>query len=212
MLSLNIENILFGYRQGIFPMAESKKSKEIFWVKPKERGIIPIGKLHISKNLKKFVKNKTFRISINTCFQLVVKNCADRPETWINNTLINIYQELYRNGHAHSIEVWLNDKLIGGLFGIAFGSCFCGESMYSSEINGSKLALIATMYRLRYNKFKLFDTQFPTDHLRSMGGLTIPQEEYEKLLSTSVDDLRNFLSFPNSYSWSEMVQLSSHKL
>ncbi len=212
MLSLSIDNIISGYRQGIFPMAESKTSQDIVWVKPKERGIIPIGKLHVSRTLKKFINNKTLQTSMNTCFLEVVENCASRPETWINTKLIKIYYELYQKGYAHSIEVWLNDKLIGGLFGIVIGSCFCGESMYSSATNGSKVALIATMSRLRYNKFKIFDTQFPTDHLQSMGGLTISQTEYEKLLSTSVKDVRNTLSVPDGYSWSEMVQLCSQKL
>ena len=209
---LNVEGILNGYRRGIFPMAESKESKEIFWVKPKERGILPIGKLHISRSLKKFMATNPAKATINKCFEEVVRRCADRPTTWINSELSVIYQCLFENGHGFSIEVWANKKLIGGLFGVSVGSCFCGESMFSSTTNGSKLALIATSALLKYNNFKLFDTQFPTKHLSSMGGCTISQDHYEKLLSSTIHDNPSFSTFPKGYSWSDIVQLNSQKL
>tara|TARA_X000001036_G_scaffold404132_1_gene411209 strand:- start:46 stop:687 length:642 start_codon:yes stop_codon:yes gene_type:complete len=213
MTSFSSYTVLLGYRRGIFLMAESKTSKEMVWIKPKERGIIPIGKLHISRSLKKYIKSNKFHTTINTAFEEVVARCANRPTSWINQELFNIYQDLYKQGHAFSIEVWLNKKLIGGLFGIKIGSCFCGESMFSAEKNGSKLALIATMARLQYNEFKLFDTQFPTTHLNSMGGCTITQIAYERLLFESIDDIEHTLTkFPSNYSWSEIIQLNNHRL
>ena len=112
---ISTESILHGYRNGIFPMADSRSSKEVFWVKPEERGIIPIGKLHISRSLKKYIKRYQFHTTINTCFKEVVQRCANRSTTWINSDLLSIYYELYQKGHAFSIEVWLNDFLVGGL-------------------------------------------------------------------------------------------------
>ena len=212
MDSFNTDNIILGYRQGIFPMAESRKSKEIFWVKPEERGILPIGKLHISRSLKKFIKSNAIYTTINTCFEDVVENCANRSTTWINCELSNIYNDLFKKGYGYSIEVWLDQKLIGGLFGVKIGSCFCGESMFSASTNGSKIALIVTMARLKYNNFKLFDTQFPNSHLESMGGRTISQSEYEKKLLASINDTRTLVDFPNSYSWSDILQLNNHRL
>ena len=212
MLTSNINYIMSGYRRGIFPMAESKSSKEIFWIKPEERGIIPIGKLHISRSLKKFIKAKTFHSTVNRCFAEVVERCADRKKSWINSELFDLYIELHKAGYAVSVEIWQNEDLIGGLFGITVGSCFCGESMFSTTTNGSKLALIVTMARLNYNKFRLFDTQFPTNHLKSMGGKTISQANYEDLLSKLIYDKRTLLSLPKNYSWSELIQLNNHIL
>ncbi|MDG2474070.1 MAG: leucyl/phenylalanyl-tRNA--protein transferase [Paracoccaceae bacterium] len=201
-----------GYRKGIFPMAENKESKEIFWVKPKERGIIPIGKLHISRSLKRYIAANSIDTTINKCFKEVVNRCADRPTTWINNELLAIYQNLFENGYGFSIEIWVNQKLIGGLFGVKVGSCFCGESMFSSSTNGSKLALVATMALLIYHRFKLFDTQFPTSHLKSMGGCTITQNRYEKILSATINDYRSLSELPKNYSWLDILHLNNHKL
>ena len=212
MKSIDLDRFILGYRTGIFPMAKSKTSKEIYWVKPKVRGIVPIGKLHISKSLKRFIKSNVIEATINQHFLTVVESCADRSETWINDELKFIYNMLYEQGHAVSIEIWLNSKLIGGLFGISIGSCFCGESMFSSANNGSKLALIVTMARLKYNNFKLFDTQFPNDHLKRMGGISISQNKYEVLLMNCLKDKCSLVEFPSTYSWSEIMQLNNQTL
>ena len=209
---LTAKDLLSGYRIGIFPMAVSKNSKEIFWVKPDTRGIMPIGKLHVSRSLKKFIRSNSIDTTINQCFSEVVEHCANRTDTWINSELNNIYQELYDDGCAVSIEIWLNKKLIGGLFGVTVGSCFCGESMFSLHSNGSKLALVVTMARLNYNKFKLFDTQFTTTHLKSMGGCEITQLQYEQLLLSSANEKQHSIYLPDSFSWSEIMQLNNHKL
>ena len=141
-----------------------------------------------------------------------MKLCADRETSWINHQLLDIYYELYKKGSAFSVEIWMNDKLVGGLFGVAVGSCFCGESMFSLATNGSKLALVATMARLIYAGFKLFDTQFPNKHLQSMGGCAISQSKYEILLSDCIDHHCDFLNFPVTCTWSELIQLNNHTL
>ena len=212
MTSISYKTILSGYRKGIFPMAKNKTSESLFWVKPESRGIIPIGQLHISKSLKKFIKSNKINTSINKCFPNVVNLCADRSDTWINEQLTDIYQELYETGYACSIEIWMRQKLIGGLFGLTIGSCFCGESMFSLSTNGSKLALIATMAHLNYSGFTLFDTQFSSTHLLSMGGIEILQTEYETLLSSAITNRATFLDLPTSYSWPEMMQLNNQTL
>ena len=212
MPPLNLNDALVAYRQGIFPMAESKTSNEIFWIKPEERGIIPIGKLHISRSLKKYIKSKNIKITINMSFDEVVQLCADRPTSWINNELLKMYRNLKNEGSAVSIEAWDGKDLIGGLFGVIVGSCFCAESMFSSAINGSKLALVATMGLLKFNGFQLFDTQFPNKHLESMGGITIPQSKYEKFLISCINENCGITDFPNDYSWSEIMQLNNDKL
>ncbi len=212
MLVTDVNYIMSGYRRGIFPMAESKSSRKIFWVKPEERGIIPIGQLHISRSLKKFIKSNNFYTTTNSCFSEVVERCADRENSWINPELFNLYIDLHHEGYAISIEIWLNQELVGGLFGITVGSCFCGESMFSTIKNGSKLALIVTMARLTYNNYKLFDTQFLTEHLKSMGGKTISQASYENFLAPIINDDRSLLPLPKDYSWSDLVQLNNHIL
>ncbi len=209
---INPHYVLNGYRNGIFPMAQSKTSKEIFWIRPEERGIIPIGSVHISRSLKRYIKANPIETTLNTCFKEVVKRCANRNTSWINTELFNMYRILNERGYAFSIEIWLNKELIGGLFGITIGSCFCGESMFSSSTNGSKLALVVTMARLNYNNFKLFDTQFPTSHLKSMGGCSISQEDYEQLLLSTIDDNCSLQNFPSDYSWSEIIQLNNQTL
>ena len=212
MNRLTAKDVLTGYRIGIFPMAESKNSSKISWIKPKRRGVIPIGKLHISRSLKKFIRSHELSMTLNTCFSKVVDHCADRPDTWINKQLYQIYLELYKLRYAVSIEIWSKNQLIGGLLGVKIGSCFCGESMFSLSPNGSKLALIVTMAHLKYNNFTLFDTQFITDHLLKMGGCEISQIDYERRLATATLNHCKFANLPVGYSWLEIMQLNNHTL
>lgn len=209
---LSASNILQGYSTGIFPMADSRNSSELCWVKPKNRGIMPIGGLHISKSLKKFIRNNELDMTINKCFSEVVDLCANRSDTWINKELHSIYLELHKLKHAVSVEIWSKKQLIGGLFGVCIGSCFCGESMFTVSKNGSKVAMIVTMALLQYNGYTLFDTQFMTQHLRIMGGHEISQLEYETKLAKATSQKCQFLNVPNNYSWSEIIQLNNHKL
>ena len=205
--------MLIAYRAGLFPMAVSKNSQSISWVRPTKRGIIPIGKLHISRTTKKFIKKKhSIKPSIDRCFETIVKHCAGREDTWINKPIYDCYMQLYELGYAHSVEIWEENLLIGGLFGISMGSCFFGESMFSSRTNGSKLALIFTMASLIYGKYKLFDIQFLTNHLKTMGATEVNNEEYQKLLSAGLKTESSFLGLSSDSCWFKITQLNNQKL
>ncbi len=180
--------LLYLYRNGLFPMADSKYDKDIYIVEPEVRGIIPIDTYKPSKSLLKLEKKGIYEIRQNTCFDSVIKKCASREDTWINDEIISLYCELYELGYAHSFEVF-NDKqeLVGGLYGIAINKAFFGESMFSIEPNTSKLALYHLIKHLKANDYILLDTQFQTPHLESMGCIAIPQEKYMKLLKSALD-------------------------
>lgn len=170
---INPEAVINLYRNGIFPMGDHKDNNQIFWCNPIVRAVIPISKLHISKSLKKLCFKKRFEFSINHDFPKTISNCANRKETWINKSIIKIYNNLHDLGYAHSIEVWEDKKLKGGLYGVAIGKVFFAESMFSKSSNGSKIALIALMAVLSLHKFSLLDVQFMTNHLRTMGAQEI---------------------------------------
>ncbi len=173
------------YRNGIFPMGDHNDNNEIFWCNPIVRAIIPISKLHISRSLKKLCTKKKFEYSIDYDFPTVISNCANREETWINKSIISTFNHLHDLGHAHSIEVWENSELKGGLYGVAIGKVFFAESMFSKSSNGSKLALIALMGILAFNKFSLLDVQFITEHLKTMGAKEISRALFLSLLKKS---------------------------
>jgi leucyl/phenylalanyl-tRNA--protein transferase len=189
------EILLRAYAAGMFPMAESADDPDIFWVQPKMRGIIPLDKFHISKSLAKHMRQKPFDIRINTAFDEVMKHCAesteDRPTTWINPLILNLYGELHRMGYTHSVEAWEGDELVGGLYGVTLGSAFFGESMFSRRTDASKICLVNLVERLKARGFTLLDTQFTTDHLKTFGAIDLPRREYEKLLEKAMqsDDL-----------------------
>ena len=166
-------------------MGDQDNINKIFWCNPIVRAIIPISKLHISRSLKKICKKKTFEFSINYDFATTIANCANRDETWINETIISIYKKLYDHGYAHSIEVWEDKKLKGGLYGVAIGKVFFAESMFSTSSNGSKIALIALMGVLALNKFQLLDVQFMTSHLKTMGAKEVSRNLFLYLLQKS---------------------------
>jgi len=170
--------LLLAYRNGIFPWT----IRPITWWSPDPRAIIPIGGLHVSHSLGRYIRHAPLRISYNAAFPEVMEGCAaprpGREETWISPGFIRAYCELHRLGFAHSVEVWRDDRLVGGLYGVAIGGLFAGESMFSAEGNGSKVALVAMEERLRLHGYVLFDVQMMTPHLRSMGAVEIPRSEY----------------------------------
>ena len=184
--------LLSAYRAGTFPMAESAMSKNIFWVDPKYRGIIPLNKFHVSKSLRRAIMKLDYKISVNTSFEKVIRMCAERSETWINQDIIKNYCLLYESGHAHCLEVWNNENLIGGIYGVSIGAVFFGESMFSKKNNASKIALAYLVDRLNETGFKLFDTQFLTPHLASLGAIEIPKTKYKILLFQAVEKAANF--------------------
>ena len=166
-------------------MGDHKDNDQIFWCNPITRAVIPISKLHISKSLKKLCFKKNFEFSINHDFSSIISGCANREETWINKAIVHIYSNLHDLGYAHSIEVWEEKKLIGGLYGVAIGKVFFAESMYSKSPNASKIALIALMGILAFHKFSLLDVQFMTNHLKTMGAQEISKSLFLYLVKKS---------------------------
>jgi leucyl/phenylalanyl-tRNA---protein transferase len=174
------EILLGAYAKGVFPMAEDG---EILWFSPTRRGIIPLDdRFHIPRGLKKALRKKPFEIRFNTAFREVMLGCAERDGTWIDGAIIESYCALHDLGHAHSVECWDADGLQGGLYGVALGKAFFGESMFSRKTDASKIALVALVDRLRELDFGLLDTQWMTDHLRTLGGIEIERGEYLELL------------------------------
>ncbi len=196
MIPLTPDLILNAYACGIFPMAESHTNKEVFWVDPEVRGIIDLDHLHISRSLTRVIKSNRFKISVNRDFRSVIKGCSElgpsRHDSWINESIFNVFCELQELGYAHSIEIWLNKKLVGGLYGVSIGAAFFGESMFSKESNASKIALVHLVDRLRHGNFILLDTQFVTPHLASLGAKEIPRGIYLDKLKIAVGREANF--------------------
>ncbi|TDK36924.1 leucyl/phenylalanyl-tRNA--protein transferase [Rhizobium deserti] len=182
--------LLRAYSIGLFPMAESADDPEIFWVEPETRGVLPLDQFHVSNSLAKAIRKKPFDLRVDTDFEGVMALCAapadDRPSTWINSTIRKLYSELHRMGHAHSVEAWESDELIGGLYGVSLGSAFFGESMFSRRTNASKICLVHLVERLKAKGFTLLDTQFTTEHLKTFGATDIPKDEYLALLKAAV--------------------------
>lgn len=193
-MKLTPELLLRAYAHGIFPMAETRDSPEVFWVDPQMRGLLPLDGFHISRSLRRQIRRETYGITINRDFDKVVERCADRPETWINETIFGLYRQLHAMGFAHSVEVWDGETLAGGVYGVALGAAFFGESMFSHRRDASKVALAYLVDRLRLGGFALFDVQFLTEHLASLGAVEIPRDEYRfrlaKALRTEADFLR----------------------
>lgn len=168
------------YREGKFLMAENRDSSEVYVYDPHMRGQIPIADLHVSKKLKKTILKAPYRVSINENFVGVIDGCANRSETWINDTIRNIFIYFHGAGLAHSIECWDGDDLVGGLYGLALGGLFCGESMFSTKTDASKIALVHLCARLHHAGFTVLDSQFTTPHLEQFGAYEIPRDEYLK--------------------------------
>ncbi|WP_171240006.1 leucyl/phenylalanyl-tRNA--protein transferase [Ruegeria sp. HKCCA5491] len=191
-MSLSPELLLHGYSIGIFPMAEHRDDPDLFWVDPKFRGIIPLNGFHISRSLARRIRNCGFSVTINQNFSGVVDGCADRADTWINAELRNLYQRLHQSGHAHSLEIWDGQALVGGVYGVTLGAAFFGESMFSRRTDASKIALAYLVDRLRRTGFQLFDTQFLTAHLASLGAIEVPRAQYRQALEEAIEASADF--------------------
>ncbi|MEY1555908.1 leucyl/phenylalanyl-tRNA--protein transferase [Yoonia sp. R2331] len=184
---LSPELLLQAYRVGVFPMSESRDNPDVFWVDPRQRGILPLPGFHISRSLRKTLNSHRFSVTLNADFRGVLQGCAARPETWINDTIFDLYMSLHMRGNAHAAEVWQDGTLVGGVYGVAIGGAFFGESMFSTATDASKTALAALTHHLHGRGFTLFDTQFMTPHLRSLGALEIPRARYHALLDIALD-------------------------
>jgi len=198
-MSDDLVNALLGaYGDGVFPMSDAREDAETYWVEPKMRGIIPLDQFNIPRSLKKFTDTCDYHVTFNMAFDDVIAMCAKSPRgdgagTWINHQIEQWFNHLNNAGYAHSVEVWNGDNtLIGGLYGLAQGGCFNGESMFSTETNASKIALIALVERLRERQFTLLDTQFINDHLKQFGCIEIPQTDYINQLDKALKLHVNF--------------------
>ncbi len=204
---LSPELLLRAYATGIFPMAEGRHDPAIHWIDPRRRGILRLDKFHISRNLSRLIRRSNYTIRTNTAFEAVVDACADRDETWINPPIRQAYLALHAMGHAHSLEVWSGQRLVGGVYGVTLGAAFFGESMFSAETGGSKVALAFLVHRLRAGGFVLFDTQFLTPHLASLGAVEISRAEYQRRLAEATARPATF--DPAGYSPSPVTVLSA---
>ena len=193
-------------------MGDQVDSNHIFWCNPIVRAIIPISKLHISRSLKRLCNKKTFTFSINYDFATTITNCANRDQTWINESIISSYKNLHQLGYAHSIEVWEDKKLKGGLYGVAIGKAFFAESMFSVSSNGSKIALIALMGVLALNKFLLLDVQFMTDHLKTMGAREVSRNLFLNLLQKSTSQKARFVNPETSVINKELIKIAEQNV
>jgi leucyl/phenylalanyl-tRNA---protein transferase len=191
-MNLTPDILLRGYSIGIFPMADHRDGDEIFWVDPKRRGIMPLNGFHISRSLTRQLRREPFQITTDVDFAGVVDGCADRSETWINAEIHRHYMQLHQDGHAHSLEVWDGNELVGGVYGVLLGAAFFGESMFSRRTGASKIALAYLVDRLNQAGFALFDTQFLTEHLATLGGIEISRADYRRRLEQAIDITADF--------------------
>jgi leucyl/phenylalanyl-tRNA---protein transferase len=186
MALLDPDLLLRAYSIGVFPMSDSRDAKEVFWVEPRRRAVIPLDGFRMARSLRKTIRSGPFQVTRDTAFAAVLRHCADREETWINVAIEASFNHLHRLGHAHSIECWAGKDLVGGLYGVKLGGAFFGESMFSLRSDASKVALAWLVARLKVGGFSLLDCQFMTEHLRSLGAIEIPQTDYVSMLGSAL--------------------------
>jgi leucyl/phenylalanyl-tRNA---protein transferase len=189
-LPIDLDLLMRAYASGIFPMSDARDDPDTFWIEPERRAILPLEGFRLSKSLAKTIRQERFLVTADTAFAQIIATCAeerdDRRETWINPEIEDAFCELHAMGHAHSIECWLDGELVGGLYGLAMGRAFFGESMFSRVTDASKVALAYLVARMKVGGFVLLDCQFMTDHLASLGAIEIAQEEYLLLLEAAL--------------------------
>jgi leucyl/phenylalanyl-tRNA---protein transferase len=201
--------LLQAYASGVFPMADAADADEVYWVDPRRRGVIPLEGLHVSRRLARSFLRAGFEIGINRDFAGVLAGCADRSETWINGEIRRLYMELHRGGYAHSVEIVAEGRLVGGLYGVALGGAFFGESMFSRMRDASKFAIVALVARLRAGGFTLLDTQFFTKHLATLGGVEIGRADYHGRLAAALARPARFDALPRETSRQALLHLST---
>lgn len=189
---LDPDLVLRAYAMGVFPMADHRTAASVYWVEPKLRGILPLDGFHLSRSLRKTIQSDRFRVTADAAFERIIRLCAesagDRPDTWINGPIERVFMELHRRGFAHSIECWDGDRLAGGLYGLALGRAFFGESMVTRVRDASKVAFAHLVARLQAGGFTLLDCQFQTEHLATLGAVEIPRDDYIALLGAALGE------------------------
>lgn len=190
-MPIDLNLLMRAYVNGIFPMSDARDDPDTFWIEPERRAVLPLSGFKLSRSMAKTIRQERFRVTTDSAFAEVIASCAaksdDRRETWINPEIENSFNLLHQMGHAHSIECWLGDELVGGLYGLALGRAFFGESMFSRATDASKVAMAYLVARMKKGGFVLLDCQFMTDHLASLGAIEISQRRYLQLLEAAVD-------------------------
>jgi leucyl/phenylalanyl-tRNA--protein transferase len=214
MSGLTPEILLRAYAVGLFPMAERRDDPTLYWIDPEKRGILPLEKFHIPRRLRRTVRRDVFDVRFNTNFHGVINACAapskGRVESWINDEIIALYTDLHELGRAHCVEAWLDGRLVGGLYGVALGAAFFGESMFSTERDASKVALVHLVGRLRKGGFKLLDTQFVTEHLTQFGVVELQRSGFRQMLATALDGSATFETELTQPELNEFLQSTTH--
>jgi len=198
MQVLSPELLLCAYAGGLFPMANDRFDPTIHWIEPRRRGILPLEAFHVPRSLRKVIRQARFEIRVDSAFAEVIEACAasrpERPRTWLNEELVEMYCALHRRGFAHSVEAWAEGRLAGGLYGVSLGAAFFGESMFTRRRDASKVALVDLVERLRAGGYRLLDTQFVTDHLRRFGAIEVSRPDYRVLLRDAIETTATFYS------------------
>jgi leucyl/phenylalanyl-tRNA--protein transferase len=193
--TLDVNEVLYAYTQGFFPMAHEDENNQVYWHKPQSRGIIPLDQFHVPKNLSRLYRRNKFDLHRNKDFEGVIRACSNRSETWISEEIINTYVTLHNMGYCQSFETWLDGKLVGGLYGISMGRAFFGESMFHTVTDASKIALVFLVEYLKNANYTLLDTQYLNPHLEQFGAVEIPDDEYMKQLKMALSSDGNGESF-----------------
>lgn len=214
MRGFGVEELIACYRRGVFPMAEARDDPRIFLLNPDERGIIPLDRFHMPRSLKRTVKRDVFHVTVNRCFETVVRACAapapGREETWINEPILKLYLDMHRAGYAHSLECWKDGELAGGLYGVTLGAAFFGESMFSTATDASKVALVHLVARLQRGGYQLLDAQFTTAHLERFGARSISRDAYVEKLDRAAEREADFFALPEGLSGNQLLQSMTH--
>jgi leucyl/phenylalanyl-tRNA--protein transferase len=212
MTAITPQILLRAYAAGVFPMAESADDPALYWIEPDERGVLPLDDFHVSRSLRKSVRQKKFDIRIDTAFGDVIRACAEkrpgRKDTWINSRIISLYTQLHRINCAHSVEAWAGGKLVGGLYGVKIGAAFFGESMFSRETDASKVCLVHLVARLRFGGFTLLDAQFVNNHLTQFGAIAVKKSEYHRLLEPALAGEADFGAFASDQDIEKVIELA----
>ena len=213
MLRVTPELLLRAYALGVFPMAESRTDPELYWIDPKQRGILPLESFHVPHSLRRTVRRGRFEIRVDTSFKEVMEACAEpapgRPDSWINAEILDLYTALHEARHAHSVEAWRDGRLVGGLYGVTIGAAFFGESMFSRQTDASKVALVHLVARLKCGGFELLDTQFVTRHLAQFGVVEVPRQRYQELLQRAIARPADFYCEVPDSAVEELMQSST---
>jgi leucyl/phenylalanyl-tRNA--protein transferase len=193
--------MLRAYRAGLFPMAEGREMPRLYWLDPERRGVIPLEGFHLPRRLRRTVLSGPYTVTADAAFEAIIAGCASpapgREDTWINEEIEELFITLHHRGHAHSVETWLGDELVGGLYGVSLGGAFFGESMFSRARDASKVALVHLVARLKLGGYRLLDAQFQTEHLSQFGTQEIPRADYKRRLAHAVDAEATWLAAPD---------------